>query len=257
MTINPSSPTHAYLQIADILRRRIIDEGMPDGAPLPSVRELVAQFATAPGTVRQAFAQLTSEGLVVARQGSGAFVRKPRRLRRVGSTRHLRTKRTDPAALPLQAEAHSQGFQRSSDLIGVTRVAAPIVVAERLQLPEGSTLIHRRYQLSLDGEIAQTASSYFPASLAEGTALAEPAPPPGGTHAYLADALGLTLEVATEELTARMPTHPESVTLRLLPGTPVLELIRTIYTSDERPVEVTNFLFAGDRHVFVYTVPLD
>ncbi|MGH3939658.1 MAG: GntR family transcriptional regulator [Pseudonocardiaceae bacterium] len=68
MTINPFDPAPAYLQIADALRRKIVEGDLPDGAVLPSVRKLVDEFGTAQGTVRQAIEQLKSEGLVVARQ---------------------------------------------------------------------------------------------------------------------------------------------------------------------------------------------
>src|SRR5262245_57014686 len=127
-SINPSDPTPAYLQIADVLRRQIADGDLPDGAPLPSVRHLVDQFGTAQGTVRQAIEQLKAEGLVATRQGSGTFVRKPRRLRRMGSTRHLRSQRM-PASAPLEAEAASQNFQRTSELIEVASIPAPPEVA--------------------------------------------------------------------------------------------------------------------------------
>jgi GntR family transcriptional regulator len=111
--------------------------------------------------------------------------------------------------------------------------------------------------LSIDGEVAQTARSYFTHELADGTVLAEHAQPPNGTHTYLADDLGITLDVAFEELVARMPTPQEMLALRLVPGTPVVELIRTISDKAQRPVEVTVFLFAADRHSFAYVVPLD
>jgi DNA-binding GntR family transcriptional regulator len=53
-----------------------------------------------------------------------------------------------------------------------------------------------------------------------------------------------------------MPTPSEKDTLNLLPGTPVVELTRTIYAGD-RPVDVTAFLFDAGWHRFVYDVPMD
>ncbi|MGH3915868.1 MAG: GntR family transcriptional regulator [Pseudonocardiaceae bacterium] len=256
MTINPFNPAPAYLQIADVLRQKIAEGDLPDGAALPSVRKLVDEFGTAQGTVRQAIEQLKSEGLVVARQGSGVFVRTPRRLRRMGSTRHLRSRRA-VATAALEAEAAGQGFERSSELTEVTSVAASAPVAERLGVPEGASVVSRSYLLSIDGEVAQVARSYFTHELADGTALAERVKPANGTHGYLADELGIALDIAVEELIARMPTPQETMTLRLIPGTPVVELIRTIYAKDEKPVEVSVFVFAADRHSFTYVVPMD
>ncbi|MGH3939657.1 MAG: GntR family transcriptional regulator [Pseudonocardiaceae bacterium] len=139
----------------------------------------------------------------------------------------------------------------------MTSVPAPQSVAERLGVPEGTNVVRRSYLLSIDGEGAQVARSYFTHGLADGTALAERVKLPNGTHGYLADELGIALDIAVEELVARMPTPQETMTLRLVSGTPVVELIRTIYAKDEKPVEVSVFVFAADRHSFTYAVPMD
>jgi GntR family transcriptional regulator len=53
-----------------------------------------------------------------------------------------------------------------------------------------------------------------------------------------------------------MPTGPESVALNLPPGTPVIELIRTTYTTAGRPVEVMLAVIAGDMAQFAYRFPM-
>lgn len=255
-TINPYNGTPAYLQIADDLRRQIAQGDLQDGDQLPSVRDLIATYGTALGTVRQAVDQLKAEGLVVARQGRGVFVRKPRRLTRYGSKRLMRSTRAADS-LPLQNEAESQGFARTSELNEVSSAPAPVDVASRLRVESNESVVRRIYILGLDGIPTQTAQSYFPHRIADGTLLAQQVKPPGGTHAYLADNLGLHLESAIEELVGRMPTRQEVAQLHLDPGTPVVEIIRTIYAQDGDPVEVTVFVCAADRHRFVYEVPID
>lgn len=250
---NPHDPTPAYMQIADALRAAIARGELADGDQLPSIRELVDRYGTAVGTVRQAIDQLKTEGRVIALQGRGVFVRRPRRLQRIGTDRHRITSRPAGTA-PLEAEADRQGFERSSVVTEVASVPASREVADRLGVSEGESVLVRRYVLSLDGEPAQLASSYFLHALVDGTALSEPGAIVGGTHAYLRDELGHALTHAVEDLIARMPTPQETRDLRLAPGTPVVELVRTIYSSD-RPVEVTVFVFAADRHTFTYTVP--
>lgn len=51
---------------------------LPAGGRLPSVRALMAQYRVGPGTVRQAMARLTDEGVLDARPGQGTFVTPPR-----------------------------------------------------------------------------------------------------------------------------------------------------------------------------------
>jgi GntR family transcriptional repressor for pyruvate dehydrogenase complex len=60
---------HAYLQVAAQIREAILEGRLEDGAPLPSERDLAAQFGVARTTVREALRALQAEGLV---SGGGA-----------------------------------------------------------------------------------------------------------------------------------------------------------------------------------------
>jgi GntR family transcriptional regulator len=57
---------------------------------------------------------------------------------------------------------------------------------------------------------------------------------------------------SVDDLVARMPTHEEAVQLQLPPGVPVVRVLRTVYDSDGRPVEVQDSVVAADRHEFRY-----
>lgn len=199
--------------------------------------------------------QLKAEGLVVTRQGSGAFVRRPRRHVRHGSTRHLTDARPEGAG-PLAAEATSQGSQSRQDIREVRQLPAPADIAQQLGITEDSPIIHRSHLLWIDDAPSQLADSYFPMDLVRDSSLMQPEPIPGGVHAYLQQELGIALDHADELLVARMPTPQETTTLHLAPGTPVVDLRRTIYNTTGDAVEVTQFVLAGDRHVFAYTVPM-
>src|SRR3954451_6937447 len=50
---------------------------LPEGARLPSVRELMRKHGASPVTVQRAIAQLAAEGLVSPRPGRGTFVSAP------------------------------------------------------------------------------------------------------------------------------------------------------------------------------------
>lgn len=256
MTVNPGDPTPAYVQIANDLRGQIARGVLRDGDKLPTLNELIETSGAALGTVRQAVNQLESEGLVVTRQGRGTFVRHPRRMRREGSKRHLSQQRPEGTP-PMKAEASRQDFEQEQRVTAVRTEPAPAQIAKLLGIDEGTAVLLRQFVLTLDGEPAQTASSYFAPELAEDPVLRAVAKVPGGTHAYLKRDLGLGLAYAIEDLVARMPTPAEVATLRLHPGTPVVDLVRTIHTEDDQPVEVTVFACAGDRFEFRYRVPID
>lgn len=56
------------------LRRRITAKEWPDGAQLPTERELALEFGVSPNTVREATRALGAIGLVEVRHGSGAYI---------------------------------------------------------------------------------------------------------------------------------------------------------------------------------------
>lgn len=63
-----------YIQIAALMRQRVVRGQWPVGHRLPSLDELGVEFGVARVTVRQAMDALVREGLVSARRGRGTFV---------------------------------------------------------------------------------------------------------------------------------------------------------------------------------------
>ncbi|MGH3922353.1 MAG: GntR family transcriptional regulator [Pseudonocardiaceae bacterium] len=255
MTIDPTDPRPAYQQVADQLRTLIYGRELAPGDRLPSERELVERYGLAHGTVRQAIEVLRSEGLVVSVQGRGSFVRKAPLIHRYAPKRYQRSERP-PGARPLQAEAEAQGQTQEQRLLEVGPVAPPGEVASRLGVGMGEQVLVRRHLLLVEDTPIQTADSYFPLALVEGTRVAENARIEGGVHAALEDDLGLQLEHFVEELRSRTPTPEEARLLHLRPGETVIKLLRTLVEMGGRPIEVSDFTFAGDKHVLVYQVPV-
>ena len=66
--------SHLHIQVAEILKRRIVDGTWANGSSIPSEKELCAEFDVARGTVRQALANLEAEGYLSREQGRGTFV---------------------------------------------------------------------------------------------------------------------------------------------------------------------------------------
>ncbi|GLX06454.1 winged helix-turn-helix domain-containing protein [Microbispora sp. NBRC 16548] len=63
--------THLYLQMTEILRRRI--EDLPPGSPVPSEAAIQREFGVARTTARRALRVLRNDGLVYTVPGQGAF----------------------------------------------------------------------------------------------------------------------------------------------------------------------------------------
>ncbi len=70
---SPDAP-HLHVQVAAILKKRILNGTWNSGSSIPSEKELCAEFDVARGTIRQALASLEAEGYLSREQGRGTFV---------------------------------------------------------------------------------------------------------------------------------------------------------------------------------------
>ena len=69
---NDSQPI--YRQLRDRVVAMILDGVLKEGDPLPSVRNVVAEYRVNPLTVLKGYQQLVDEGLVETRRGLGMFI---------------------------------------------------------------------------------------------------------------------------------------------------------------------------------------
>jgi GntR family transcriptional regulator len=76
--IAPGDTRPIFKQIVDGIRMEIACGNLPVGSKLPSVRGLAMQLTINANTVAKAYNELTSQGLLEARQGLGLFVSQPR-----------------------------------------------------------------------------------------------------------------------------------------------------------------------------------
>jgi GntR family transcriptional regulator len=251
--IDRTSDRPVYKQVADALRAAIRNGELADGQLLASETELMQRYGVSRNSARNAVALLRVEGLVVTEHGRGTFVRAHRPVRRLSSSRYSKTNRQTGQAAS-RVEAAEQQAETDWQLLGVEVVDPPTDIADRLGLPADEKALVRRDLLSVRGEPAELADSYFPLGVAQGTRIERGERIPGGTHAELESELGYELDRFTEELTFRMPTPEEARRLRIGAGVPVVRLLRTLYDTSGRVVEVADRVLAGDRHVLVYEV---
>src|SRR5205809_6040608 len=69
---NDSQPI--YRQLRDRVVAMILDGVLKEGDPLPSVRNVAADYRINPLTVLKGYQQLVDEGLVATRRGLGMFI---------------------------------------------------------------------------------------------------------------------------------------------------------------------------------------
>ena len=215
-------------RIAADLREAILSGDLPQGAVLPSERELIERYDTTKSTASKAVAILQAEGLVTTEFGRGTFVRSRPPLRRVSAAQRHAAHRS--AGKPVfDVQAIEQGQQPSRKMLYVGRGQATTSSAMWLQIdPDEEVAIRRRLQL-LDGKPAVISTSYYPLWMAAGTRLESPEPLP-----------------------ARMPTPDEVALLNLGQGVPVVEVWHVDYNVEGQTLQVAHDIFAGDQHEFAY-----
>jgi len=253
--IDPRSDRPVYKQIADLLRAGIQSGELGPGARLPSEQELIDEHDVARGTIRQAVRLLASEGLVEVQHGRGAFVRDRPPVRRLGHDRFAREKREQGKAGYL-ADLESQGREPGVEVLEVGQSNASEEVAALLGIEPGAHVLIRRRLYLADGTPMQTATSYVPWELADGTRMTQADTGPGGIYALVEEA-GHRLKRLVEDVVARMPTEDEARVLQLGAGVPVIRLVRTAYDTEERAVEVCDTVMAADRYLLSYELSAD
>lgn len=251
--LDPADDRPVYRRIADAIREAIEAGELAAGDKLPSESELMARYGVAGGTVRQAVGVLRGEGVVVAEHGRGVFVRSRPRIRRLSYDRFARRHR-DAGKAAYLAEAEQEKTTPRVDVQFVGRGPVDIDAAERLRVERDAQVLVRRRVYYSNEQPTEIATSYVPWELADGTAMVEENPGPGGIYARIEEQ-GHRLDHFTEEVTARMPTPDELAVLRLAPGTPVFRLLRCAYDGQGDPVEVCDTVMSADEWVLSYRLP--
>lgn len=140
------------------------------------------------------------------------------------------------------SEAEAAGFVGHHRLALVDRLPAPESVAARLGIDPGAPAVMRRRLVTLDGRPVEIAESWYPLSIADGTALAEGKPIRGGALRLLAE-LGYTATRHVEDIAV---VNPPADAAAVLGTAAALELIRTSYTSIDEPFEVAVMLMTRE-----------
>jgi GntR family transcriptional regulator len=209
------------------------------------------RFGVTRSTIRNALAQLRSEGLLTIERGAGAFVRMPSPVRRiVGPERFLRRDRQQGKAAYV-AEMEREGRGHHVEVLEVSRIKVPDEIASMMGLEASSEVVlrHRRYLAS--GQPLELATSYIPWPLAKGTAITRQDTGPGGIYARLEER-GYQIEAFEEQITARMPAPEERSQLQIPEGVPVFRIIRRAFDADGRVLELCDTIMPADRYVLTY-----
>lgn len=227
-----------YGQLFDVLRERIQDDLLP-GDQLPSERQLSEQYDISRTTVRLALERLEERGLIVRRQGKGAFVADEDR-----SSTDL------GLCYSFTEEMERLGKIPSAKILSFEEVGATKSVAKALGLSLGAPVydIHR---LRLADDVPMLVGhSYLPAELFPGLTRERVA----GEALYdiIERDYGQTIASAVEEVRASSASADEAKELGIDERVPVLGITRITHSDEGRIIENTRSVARADK--FKYRV---
>lgn len=239
-----------YLKFADELRAEILSGQLAEGERLPALTQLAAQYGVPKGVAERAVAQLRSEGLVVARQGSGTFVRRYAKIPRISPGRLARAHWAAGHAI----QDHDTAPRPRTVDVMIGEEPAPDWAAEMLGVKPGALVVFRSRRFLVDERLVQLSTSYLPVELARGTAIMHTDSGPGGIYARLEEK-GFGPTRFSETLVARAP-RPDEVERLDLPrrSAIVFEITRTAWAGD-RPVEVNRMVLDAEVYALTYNFP--
>ncbi|MER6841386.1 GntR family transcriptional regulator [Streptomyces platensis] len=244
-----------YLAVAAALRARILAGEWPMGARLPARARLAVEYGVGRNVMQRAMDRLIIDGLLEGRAGSGTYVRAPRERLRLIRSRH----RERGADSPLGSAMRERGRADAWDAHSRVRVPAPDAIAERLAISPGDRCVRTHYEFLADGHPVQLSASWEPMAVTDGTpiVLPERGPLAGKGVVERMRSIGVVISTVVEVPRPARATQAQANLLGISPGDLVLQIERTIYDTDRRPVETADIVIPDVRREVVYEFGVD
>jgi GntR family transcriptional regulator len=240
VALDREAPLPLYFQLREAIVREIHGQGLTPGDRLPTELELERRYRVSRSTIRQALNELEADGVIRRIQGKGTFVEAPR-------IQHV------PVLTSFSELLKSQGYSPSHRLLASSVVPAPAEVAEGLRIEESASCRYLRRVFLADGDPVGVADTWLPrALLGDHDALFENGEIEEGSlyEILQREPLELVLHRAVETINPGLAEQADAELLRHEPGSPLLVIKRITFTPDDRAVEWTRLLFAGDRYEY-------
>jgi len=264
-----------YLRVLEDLRMRITEGVLEPGARVPSRNAIITRYGVGETAAKHALAVLAAEGLIEPRAGSGSYVRK------VPAPCELEHDRLYFPGSPFGIDEAGDGQPQDAVPAGqqqpaaryvswehhTERIVPPLSVARRLGVtgrqagmspgtaaaPSPALVTATRYRMTADGQPVQLATSYEPAGLTEGTAVALP------EHGGYAGrgviermrVIGIEVDQVVEEMAVRRSLLAEAAALTMPAGSAVIVIERT-HLAGGVPVETADIIIPAERYRLRY-----
>ncbi|GAA1924905.1 GntR family transcriptional regulator [Streptantibioticus ferralitis] len=241
-----------YLAVADALRARIKAGEWAVGEKLPSRAQLAEEYGVGRNVTQRAMDRLIVEGILEGRAGSGTYVRRPRERMRMVRSRHRERRGGSPFRADMKEHGRRGTWESRSD----ARTPAPEHIAERLAIAPGDLCVVTRYEFLADGQPVQLSESWEPMAITGDTPIVLPelGPLAGAGVVERMRSIGIVIDAAVEVPRPARATQEQANLLGIALGDLVMEIERTYYDTDGRPVETANITVPDVRWEVAYEI---
>lgn len=225
-----------YVQIEEVLKRRIKGGEFSIGTAIPSERDLTELFGVSRMTVRQSITNLVNEGLLHREKGRGTFVASPK----VEQPLNGLTSFTEDMKV--------RGLVPSNKIINFVKELPERDIAEELQLDAGEEVFTvERIRYANDKPMALE-RTYLPVKLFPSLSERELA---GSLYSMIEQEQRLAISHASQRMEASLVKKEEASLLEIGMPAPILMIERVSYLSNGVPFEVVRSMYRADRYKFI------
>jgi GntR family transcriptional regulator len=226
-----------YWRVYEVIRRRIEDHEYPVGSFLPPEAELCGLLSVSRTTVRKAVELLVDDGFLIVRRGRGTEILDFRAIQKLQwITSFSETLRERGCAVAYRE-------------LKLQHVSAPATLAEDLRVAVGSPLVLVHRLVLADGKPIALVDNHLVPEVVPGLEARVQRIQTQSLYAFLESEYGLTLDAATDFITARAAAPEEAARLRIPASSPLL-VVRRITYADDRPIERADLHIVASRYEY-------
>jgi GntR family transcriptional regulator len=234
-TVTAAEPQRVTKQSAT--RQQVLEliEHLGVGNAIPSERQLSADLGVSRLTVRAALDDLTRQGYLVRRRGSGTYVQQPKMEQELTMT-------------SFSEDMRRRGMEPGSRTLSLARELAGARLGRLLHVsPSEEILVIMRLRLA-DGETMAIETLHLPSSIAPGLA---PEDLGGSFYDLLRDRYGVAIANGTQAIEPTVTNAEESQALGVPLHSPAFLFERTSRDESGRTIEFVQSVYRGDRYRIV------
>lgn len=240
--ILPDNQLPLYLQLKEILVKKIKEGELRIGEKLPSERELCETYNVSRITVRQALAELSKEGMINRSHGKGTFVAEAKLEQELFRI------------TPFNHSLLNKGLKPKTKFLNYKYVANSYHMSKILGIPLSENISELTLLGLGNDEPMSFYTSYHSLELGE------------KVHAIVQEFIKEELPFTTLDLFSKLPnislgsiyqTFEASISdayisniLHIKKGSPILIVESTLYAGDDQPLEYRTAIYRGDKYKF-------